>query len=81
MESNGLNEQGKWGQTHRWRADDSWWGVGGIEQKGIRTPEHGQQWITVGGCWAEQSIRGLNGNGKNTIKIKKSKKKINFLKY
>ena len=37
---------------------------GGIEQKAKRTHRHGQQ---CGDCWA---IRGLNGNGKNTIKIK-----------
>ena len=35
---------------------------GGIEQKGKRT--------TVGDCWRERGIRGLNVNGKNTIKIK-----------
>ena len=37
-------------------------GDGGIEQKGKRT--------TVGDCWRERGIRGLNVNGKNTIKIK-----------
>ena len=39
---------------------------GGIEQKGKRTHGHGQQ---CGDCWGGGSIRGLNGNGKNTIKI------------
>ena len=43
-------------------------GIGGIEQKGERTHGHGQQ---CGGCWREVGIRGLNGNGKNMIKIKK----------
>ena len=39
---------------------------GGIEQKGKRTRGHGQQ---CGDCWGERGIRGLNGNGKNVIKI------------
>ena len=62
-----LNKQGKWGQTPRWRADDSSWasGVGGrgggIEQKGKRAYEHGQQCSECGG---EGVIRGLTGNGK-----------------
>ena len=45
-----------------------WGGIGnrGIEQNGERTHGHGQQW---GDCWGEGDIRGLNGNGKNTIKI------------
>ena len=42
-------------------------GGGGIEQKGKRTHEHGQQ---CGDCCGEGSIRGLNCNGKNTIKSK-----------
>ena len=41
-------------------------GGGGIEQKGKRTHGHGQQY---GDYWAEGSIRGLNDNGKNIIKI------------
>ena len=46
-----------------------WGGLGGrgIEQKGKRTHGHGQQ---CGDCREEEGIRGLNGNGKNTIKIK-----------
>ena len=40
---------------------------GGVEEKGKRTHGHRQQ---CGDCWAEGVIRGLNGNGKNTIKIK-----------
>ena len=42
-------------------------GSGGIQQKGTRTHGHGQQ---CGDCWGEGGIRGLNGNGKNIIKIK-----------
>ena len=38
----------------------------GIEQKGKRTHRHGQQ---CGDCWGEECIRGLNGNGKNIIKV------------
>ena len=41
-------------------------GGGGIEQKG-RTHGCVQQ---CGDCCREGSIRGLNGNGKNTIKFK-----------
>ena len=39
---------------------------GGIEQRRKRTHGHGQQ---CGDCWGQGGIRGLNGNGKNTIKI------------
>ena len=39
----------------------------GIEQKGKRTHGQGQQ---CGDCWGEGSTTRLNGNGKNTIKIK-----------
>ena len=44
-------------------------GGGGTEQKGTRTQGHGQQ---CGDCCGGEKvgIRGLNGNGKNTIKIK-----------
>ena len=42
-------------------------GVRGTEQKGKRPHGHGQQ---RGDCWREGGIRGRNGNGKNTIKIK-----------
>ena len=47
---------------------------GGIEQKRKRTHGRGQQ---CGDCCEEEGIRGLNGNGKNTIKtiIKKINKK------
>ena len=38
---------------------------GGIEHKGKRTRGHGQQF---GDCMKGRSIRGQNGNGKNTIK-------------
>ena len=40
-------------------------GVGGIEQKRKRTHGHGQQ---NGDYWGEEDIRGISGNGKNTIK-------------
>ena len=43
---NKLNWQGKWGQTHRWRAGCQlvgYLGGGGIEQKGKWTHGHGQQ--------------------------------------
>ena len=45
------------------------WGFGGkgTEQKGKRTHGHGQQ---CGDCWGVGGIREVNGNGKNTIKIK-----------
>ena len=46
---------------------------GGIEQRGKRIHGHGQQ---CGDCWGEGNIRGLNGNGKNTIKIKLKNKRI-----
>ena len=49
------------------------WG-GGTEQKGKRTHGHGQQ---CGDCRREESIRGLNGNGKNTIVNKYINNKIN----
>ena len=45
--------------------------AGGIEQKGKRTHGCGQQ---CGDCWGKGRIRGLNGSGKNTIKIKSVKK-------
>ena len=47
-------------------------GGGGIEPKGKRTHGHGQQ---CGDCWGKRSIRGLNGNGKNTVKIKFKKRR------
>ena len=40
---------------------------GGIERKGKRTHRHGQQ---CGDCWVVGGKRRLNGNGKNTLKIK-----------
>ena len=43
-------------------------GGGGIEQKGKRTHGHGQQ---SSDCWGEGGTRGLNGNGKHTIKNRK----------
>ena len=46
---------------------------GGSEQRAKRTHGHGQQ---CGECWGEGNIRGLNGNGKNTIKIKLKNKRI-----
>ena len=46
-------------------------GSGGMQQKGKRTHEHGR-----GDCWGKVGIRGLNGNGKNTIKIKFFKKRL-----
>ena len=39
---------------------------GGIEQKGKRAHGRGQQ---CGDCCGKESIRALNGNGKNIIKI------------
>ena len=48
-----------------------WLGGGGIEQKGKRTHGHGQ----CNDCQGQGGIRGLNGNGKNIIKIKQKKKK------
>ena len=40
---------------------------GGFEQKGKRTHGNVQE---CGDCWVEGDIRGLNGNGKNTIRVK-----------
>ena len=54
----------------RWQLLGGGVGGGGIEQKRKRTHGHGEQ---CGDCWGEGGIRGLNGNGKNIIKI-------NFLK-
>ena len=53
------------------RMTASWWGlVGGeIEQKGERTHGQAQRVVTEG----EESIRGLNGNGKNMVKILKER--------
>ena len=48
-------------------ASGVWLVGGGIEQKGKRTHGHAQK---CGDCWGSGSIRGLKGNGKNTIKIK-----------
>ena len=47
---------------------------GGIEQKGKRTHGHEQQ---CGDCWGGggRGIKGINGNGKNTIKINLKEKK------
>ena len=42
-------------------------GNGGTEQKGERTHGHGQ---ACGDCRGVGCIRGMNGNGKNTIKLK-----------
>ena len=44
---------------------------GGAEHKGERTHGHGQQ---CGDCWGRGGSKGANGNGKNTIKIKKINK-------
>ena len=46
---------------------------GGIKQEGKRTHRHGQQ---CGDFWGDESIRGLKGNGKNTMKIKLKKRNI-----
>ena len=46
---------------------------GGTEHTGKRTHGHGQQW---GDCWEEAGITGLNGSGKNTMKIKSKKQKM-----
>ena len=54
----------------RWQLLGGGVGGGGIERKRKRTHGHGEQ---CGDCWGEGGIRGLNGNGKNIIKI-------NFLK-
>ena len=51
--------------TAKWGGGSSG-GDGGIDRKGKRTHGHGQQ---CGDCWGEAGIRGLNSNGKNTIKI------------
>ena len=50
---------------------------GGIKQKGKRTHGHGQQ---CGDCREEGSLKRLNGNGKNTVKILKSKVKVKHSK-
>ena len=64
------NQQAKQRQTHngeQMTASGVWLVGGGIEQKGKRTHGHAQK---CGDCWGSGSIRGLKGNGKNTIKIK-----------
>ena len=66
---------------HLGEQDDSghrrWLGDRGTGQKGKRTHGYGQY---CGDCWGKGSIRGLNGNGKNTIKIKLKKLKVKKLK-
>ena len=42
-------------------------GVERLSKRGKRTHRRGQQ---CGDCWGDGGIRGLNGNGQNTIKIK-----------
>ena len=51
-------------------------GSGGIEHKGKRIHGHGQQ---CNNCWGKGCIRGLNGNGKNTINFKLRKIKLNLI--
>ena len=54
----------------------------GIEQKGKRTHGHGQQGGDCGGSRrleVEESITGMNGNGKNTIKNELLKKETMWL--
>ena len=46
---------------------------GKIEQKRKRIHGHGQQ---CGDCWREVSIKGLNNNEKNTIRLNKKMKQI-----
>ena len=71
MESNEHTELTSKTEMDSQRADDiQWWGKlgsGGIGQKGKRTHGHGQQ---CRDCWWQGGIRGVNGNRKNTIKIK-----------
>ena len=43
-----------------------------MKQKRKRTHGHGPQ---CGDCWGKGGIRGLNGNGKNIIKIKSKEKR------
>ena len=67
---NRLNKRRKWGQTRRLQDDSKWQGeTRGWRDwsKGKKIHGHGQQ---CGDCWGERSIRELNSNGKNTIKIK-----------
>ena len=66
---NTLNSQAKQRQTHRQRADDSQWGEKGVEglskkEKELMDADH--RVVIAGG---QREVRGLNGNGKNTIKI------------
>ena len=42
-----------------------WLGGGGLQKKGKGTQGHGQQ---CGDCRGGGGIRGINGNGENTIK-------------
>ena len=46
-------------------------GDGENQQKGKRAHVHEQQ---CGDCWGERGVKGLNGNGKNVIKIKSMEK-------
>ena len=43
-----------------------WLGCGRIEQQRKRAHGHGQH---SSDCWGKGDVRGLNGNGKNIIKI------------
>ena len=56
----------------------SYWGQclghGGIKQKGKRTHRYGQQ---CGDCEGGECIRGINGDGKSTVKICLKKKEYN----
>ena len=57
-----LNYEGTWGQTHRWRADDSWWGWDGEE--GLSKKEKGLMDTDNSVVIAEGKVRRLNGSGK-----------------
>ena len=72
MESNEQTERRKYGQTHRWRAgrqsvgEEGGKGVEGLNKKEKGLMDMDNRVVIAGG----ETTRGLNGNGKNIIKIK-----------
>ena len=53
-------------QSHSW-VGRGWWRVEGLSKVGKGLMDTDNRVVIAGG---EGSVRGLNGNGKNTIKIK-----------
>ena len=68
-----MNKQNRKRLIDREQDDSCCWGrlESGEKQKGKSTHGHGQQ---CGDCGVEEGVKGINGNGKNTIKNKSKKK-------